>query len=236
MVVYKANDYDDTIEKLSSINVVKECQDNNINFSKGLLYKSENNILLLDKNDPNVIYQYDLPKEKIVNIWETDGTEILDICSKRKEGQRTNEPLIYGVNSDSVFTLDERVGNKNHIVNIKSYFSRNDTNIIMSNYNGQFVTGSIRGELRLYDKMGFKAKNTFSFYEDPIRFIDISSDDQNILLTCDKYILLVSVEKNPFLRTLKGSERKTPIRLGIKIAASVGLFVIHILPLAHYLS
>jgi len=91
----------------------------------------------------------------------------------------------------------------------------------MSNYNGQFATGSTKGDLRLYDKVGSKAKNLFSFYGDPIRFIDISSDDQYILLTCDKYLLLVNSgnnegEKNSFLKTVKTIERKTPLRLQIK--------------------
>ena len=91
----------------------------------------------------------------------------------------------------------------------------------MSNDNGQFVTGSIKGELRLYDKMGIKAKNLFSFYGDPIRYIDISSDDQYILLTCDKYLILINSgcneeDKNSFLKTIKTVERKTPLRLQIK--------------------
>lgn len=75
---------------------------NNICFSNGLLYKSENNMLLLDENNPFVLYQYDLPKEKIVNEWKTDKTSISDICSLKKRGQTTDEPLIYGVNSKSI--------------------------------------------------------------------------------------------------------------------------------------
>ena len=58
----------------------------------------------------------------------------------------------------------------------------------------------------------------FSFYGDLIRFIDISSDDQYILLTCDKYLLLVNAssnggEKNAFLKMIKTIDRNTPLRL-----------------------
>ena len=224
IVVYKANEENDTFEKISSMPVVQEYKgedNNNICFSNGLLYKSENNMLLLDENNPFVLYQYDLPKEKIVNEWKTDKTSISDICSLKKRGQTTDEPLIYGVNSKSVFTLDERVNNKNNIVDIKTYTTKNYANKIMSNDNGQFVTGSIKGDLRIYDKMGIKAKNLFSFYGDPIRYIDISSDDQYILLTCDKYLILINSgcneeDKNSFLKTIKTVERKTPLRLQIK--------------------
>ena len=139
----------------------------------------------------------------------------------KKNGQTTDEHSIYGVNPKSVFTLDERVNNKNNIVDIKNYSQKINTNKIMSNNDGQFVTGSTKGDLRLYDKMGIRAKNKFSFYGDPIRYIDISSDDQYILLTCDKYLLLVNArnhegDKNAFLKTLVTTDRKTPLRLQIK--------------------
>ena len=221
IVVYKANEDNDSFEKLSSMPVVQEYEGNNVCFSHGILYKSENNLLLLDENNPFVLYQYDLPKEKIVNEWKTDKTSISDICSLKKTGQLTDEPLIYGVNQKSVFTLDERVNNQNNIVEIKRYNIKNYANKIMSNNNGQFVTGSIKGELRLYDKIGIKAKNLFSFYGDPIRYIDISSDNQYLLLTCDKYLILINSgcneeETNSFLKTIKNIERKTPLRLQIK--------------------
>ena len=221
IVVYKANEDEDSFEKLSSMPVVQEYKGKNVCFSQGLLYKSEQNMLLLDENNPYVLYQYDLPKEKIVSEWKTDNTSIYDICSKKRNGQTTDEPLIYGVNPKSVFTLDERVNNKNNIVDIKTYSTKNNANKIMSNNNGQFVTGSTKGDLRLYDRIGIKAKNVFSFYGDPIRFIDISSDDQYILLTCDKYLLLVNSndsegDKNAFIKTIKTIERKTPLRLQIK--------------------
>ena len=67
IVVYKANEDNDTFEKISSMPVVQEYKGEDICFSNGLLYKSENNMLLLDENNPFVLYQYDLPKEKIVN-------------------------------------------------------------------------------------------------------------------------------------------------------------------------
>ena len=221
IVVYKANEDEDSFEKLASMPVVQEYKGKNVCFSQGLLYKSERNMLLLDENNPYVVYQYDLPKEKIVGEWKTEKTTISDICSMKRNGQTTDEPLIYGVNPKAVFTLDERVNNKNNIVDIKTYSTKNNANKIMSNNDGQFVTGGTKGELRLYDKIGNKAKNLFSFYGDPIRFIDISSDNQYILLTCDKYLLLVNAsdsegEKTAFLKTIKTIERKTPLRLQIK--------------------
>jgi len=220
IVVYKANE-NDTIEKLITMPVVQEYKGKNLCFSQGLLYKSENNMLLLDENNPYVLYQYDLPKEKIISEWKTDKTYISDICPLKKGGQSTDDPLIYGVNPKAVFTMDERLKNKNKIVDIKTYATKTNANKIMSTQGGQFVTGSKDGNLRFYDKVGGKAKNLFSFYGDPIRHIDISSDEHYILLTCDKYLLLVNTEgddndKNAFLTMITTDQRKTPLRLKIK--------------------
>ena len=220
IVVYKANQEENTIEKISCLPVVKEYEKNNINFSHGVLYKSENNILLLDENNPYIIYQYDFPKQKIISEWKTEHTPIEDICNIFKNGQTTDESLIYGVNYKAVFTMDDRINNKNSISDIKTYTNKNYTNKILSNNEGKFITGSTKGDLRFYDKIGIKAKNLYSFYGDPIRFMDISADDKYILLTCDKYLLLINTEKegdkNAFIKTIVTEQRKTPLRLQIK--------------------
>ena len=221
IVVYKANMSDDTIEKLSSLPVIQEYQGKSVKLNKGLLYKSESNMLLLDQNNPYVLYQYDLPKGKIVSEWKTDKTTISDICSLKRDGQKTDEQVIYGVNPKSVFTLDERVNNKYNIGEIKSYQTKNFANKIMSTQGGQFITGGERGDLRFYDRIGIKAKNLFSFYGDPIRHIDISSDDQYLLITCDKYLLLVNNlsnknDQNAFLTTIPLEERRIPLTLQVK--------------------
>ena len=220
IVVYRSNLKDDTLEKLSSLPVIQEYKGKNVILNKGLLFKSEQNMLLLDQNNPYVLYQYDLPKGKIVSEWNTDNTTISDICPLKRNGQTTDEKIIYGVNPKSVFTLDERMNNKNNIGDIKTYQAKNYANKILSNGDGQFVTGGEKGELRFYDRIGIKAKNLFTLYGDPIRHIDISGDDQYLLLTCDKYLLLINTndkkgEDNTFKRTVKLDERREPLTLRI---------------------
>ena len=221
IVVYKSNTHDDVLEKLSSLPVIQEYKGKNVVLNKGLLYKSEQNMLLLDQNNPYVLYQYDLPKGKIVNEWKTDKTSISDICPLKRNGQTTDEKVIYGVNPKSVFTLDERVNNKNNIADIKTYQTKTHANKIISTGEGQFVTGGEKGDLRFYDRIGIKAKNLISLYGDPIRHIEISSDDQYLLLTCDKYLLLINVtdkngEDSAFLHTIKKDDRRGPLTLQLR--------------------
>ena len=209
IVVYKSNTHDDVLEKLSSLPVIQEYKGKNVVLNKGLLYKSEQNMLLLDQNNPYVLYQYDLPKGKIVNEWKTDKTSISDICPLKRNGQTTDEKVIYGV---------KRVNNKNNIADIKTYQTKTHANKIISTGEGQFVTGGEKGDLRFYDRIGIKAKNLISLYGDPIRHIEISSDDQYLLLTCDKYLLLINVtdkngEDNAFKHTIKLDDRRGPVTL-----------------------
>ena len=228
---YTINQENNSIEKISSISVVEEYQGNNVNLSKGLLYKSESNILFLDGKNPYSLYQYDLQKEKIVKELKTENIQILDICPMRKKDQMTDNSLIYGINSKEIFIIDDRIPNKNTIVEIKKYSNKNYANKIMSTNNGQFVTGSSKGELRLYDKIANRAKNLYSFYNDPIRYIDISSDDHFILITFDKYLFLVNImnkegNKSGFYKALKINDRSSPIKLQIKACdiSKFGLF------------
>ena len=221
IVVYKSDFDNDTIQKLTTLPVIQEYDGKNVKLNKALLYNSENNMLLLDENNPYVLYQYDLPKGKIISEWKTDKTSISDICSLKRNGQTTNESTIYGVNSKSVFTLDSRLNNNYNIGDIKSYKIKNYANKIMSTGGGQFVTGGEKGEIRFYDKIGIKAKNLFSYIGDPIRHIDISSDDQYLLLTFDNYLLLLNTlsqngEENAFLKTINLDERRGFIQLQLK--------------------
>ena len=221
IMAYKINQGNNSIEKISSTSIESQYNGNDISFKQGLLYKSENNILFLDKNNPYTVHQYDIKKEKIINIWNTNNIAISDICSLEKNGQIKDNSLIYGVNQKAIFTLDDRVNNKNNIVEIKNYSNKIFSNKILSTNKGEFMTGRTKGELRLYDKIGNRAKNIFSFYGDPINYIDISSDDTFVLITCDKYLLLVDVmnkdgRKSGFNKTLKVNDRTTPIRLQMK--------------------
>ena len=52
IVVYQSDFNDDTIKKLSSLPVIKEYKGKNVSINKWLLYKGEQNMLLLDQNNP----------------------------------------------------------------------------------------------------------------------------------------------------------------------------------------
>ena len=108
IISYKINEENDIIEQLSSKPIIEQFNDYNC-FSNGLLFKSENNILFLDKNNPYSLYQYDIEKEKIINEWKTENVQITDICSVNKNAQTTDNPILYGVNSKSIFIMEIKI-------------------------------------------------------------------------------------------------------------------------------
>ena len=124
IVSYKINQDNDEIEKLRTMPIFQEFDGNNINISNGLLNKTENNILFLNRNNPCLLYQHDITKEKIMNEWKVGDIKILDICSMKKNRQTTNNPIIYGVSSKSIFSMDERINNKNNIVSNQKLFRK----------------------------------------------------------------------------------------------------------------
>ena len=138
-----------------------------------------------------------------------------------KNSQINDNPIIYGINQKSIFSMDDRINNKNNIADIKSYSKKIFSNKIMSNSKGEFVTGTMKGEIPTYDKIAIKEKNLFSLSNEPVRHIDISSDDGFILVTFDKFLLLVDItshngKKNGFQKNLRGDGRKEPKKLKLK--------------------
>ena len=92
--------------------------------------------------------------------------------------------------------------NNNNLGDIKTYFQKNYANKILSSKEGQFITGGEKGDLRFYERIGIKTKNLISLYGDPIRYIEISYDDQYLCIparrineTYCKYLVELSKKK-----------------------------------------
>lgn len=199
--VYKTNEDTNSLDLLMNLPPVQQYNGKEINLKKGQMFRGDTNILFLDKNNPNLVYQYDIPKSEIVSEWSIDtGTssnEILSIAPEKKMDQMTDAQIIYGMNNNSIFALDGRLNKQNKLVDLKSYKTNPLMSCIASSGIGGFATGSLDGQIRLYDEIGKNAKNVFRGYGDPIKGIDITENGKYVLATCDWYLLLFcTVPKN----------------------------------------
>ena len=178
-------------ELLSVMNLpsVNEYKGNKINLSDAKMFKSDTNMLFLDKNNNKSLFQFDVEKGKIVEEWETNY-EIKDFTHEKKFSQMENSNIINCINQKNILILDSR--QKNKLANVKQYQTNPKFNCMASTNFGGVAIGSLNGEIRLYDDLKLKAKTLLTTYGDAIRAIDVTKDGKYILATCDKYLMVIN--------------------------------------------
>ena len=109
-------------------------------------------------------------------------------------GQLSEKNEMIGINSNTIFLLDGRVNRKNKIANVKNFsFNPNFTSIITTGFGG-IAVGAENGDIRLFDDIGKNAKTLLNGLNHSIRYLDSSIDGKYILVTCDKYIMVINTE------------------------------------------
>ncbi len=221
--VYKT-DEEDVLTHLANLPAVTEYNDKQIDIKNANMFHSDTNMILLDKNNPNTAYQYDLAKGKVIDEWSAGAINnkninISAVTHDNKFSQMTDSQLLTGVSNNSIFTMDARINNKNKVVATKSYKTNPNMNCIATTEFGGVVTGSKTGEVRLYGEIGKNAKNLLPCFGDPIRSVDTTANGRYVLATCDKYLIMIptscKVDKNGFT-TQMGKEKPHPKTLKIK--------------------
>lgn len=113
--------------------------------------------------------------------------------------------------------IDPRVG-ANSLVNSKMYKTDVLFNTISPTVSGGFAIGSANGDLRMYSKMGQIAKTLLPGLGEPIKSVDISHDQQWILVTCQTYLLVLPATNdagvNAFEKSISKSKPK-PFKLTV---------------------
>ena len=180
-------------------------------YDKAFLIKDDNSIDVQD-----TLWQYDLNKESIVQEWKCgeNGAKLIDFTHSKKLGQLSPYCDIYGINKNKIFSMDGRVNRPNKIVEDKLYGpgSNKDFTCIATPQFEAFATGSQDGNIRLYNDITKNAKTLIPCYGDPIISIDITKNGDYLLVTCEKYLMLINTrgdhDENAFTVSLKRAKRK----------------------------
>ena len=192
----------------------------NVQITEAKMFNNDNQILFKDKINIDTLWQYDLNKESIVQEWKCgdNGAKLIDFTHSKKLGQLSPYCDIYGINKNKIFSMDGRVNRKNKIVEDKIYGpgSSKDFTCIATPQFEAFATGSNDGNIRLYNDITKNAKTLIPCFGDPIISIDITKNGDYLLVTCEKYLMLINTrgdhDENAFTVTLKRAKRK-PITL-----------------------
>ena len=192
----------------------------NVQISVAKMFSGDNHILFKDKINEDTLWEYDLNKESIVQEWKCgdNGAKLIDFTHSKKLGQLSPYCDIYGINKNKIFSMDGRVNRPNKIVEDKIYgpgASKDFTCIGTPEFEA-FATGSKDGNIRLYNDISKNAKTLIPCYGDPIISIDITKNGDYLLVTCEKYLMLINTRgehnENAFTVSLRRARRK-PITL-----------------------
>ena len=192
----------------------------NVQIVEAKMFSGDNQILFKDKKNVDTLWQYDLNKQSIVQEWKCgdNGSKLIDFTHSKKLGQLSPYCDIYGINKNKIFSMDGRVNRPNKIVEDKIYSpgSNKDFTCIATPEFEAFATGSKDGNIRLYNDITKNAKTLIPCYGDPIIHIDITKNGDYLLVTCEKYLMLINTrgehDENAFTVALKRAKRK-PITL-----------------------
>lgn len=182
------------------------------------LHKGEDQILFIDPLDRTKIKCFDFQKEKIVEEWEADGnSKIVTMDNLFKNAQSSQESTIYCCSSKGVFLLDPRISKKQKAVKSKVYKANYLFSKMASTVNNQFVIGSKKGELRLYEgEVGKRAKTLLTGLGEEIIGLDVSHDGNYIVATCPDFLMLIPTQfkgdRNGFTSQM-GQEKPKPRKL-----------------------
>lgn len=197
------------VEFLSSIKEAK-VHGHVINPEKMLLGEEESSLILSEREDREKLYKLDLETGKVAETWNT-GRTMKDFFASKKNDAKA----FIGVSDNSIFKIDPRAAD---IVEGKTYSGSTKFSTGDSTRDGEFVIGSAKGEIRMYDKLDKRAKTLLPGLGDPILGVFVSPSGKYMVCTCKSYLMLVSThvgETSGFHKSL-GKDKPTPKKLQIR--------------------
>ena len=143
--------------------------------SQMMLHEKDRKMILVDS--ANHAYEMDIEAGKVVQEFQPMKDvdfAVRSVGHVSKYAERTDEPLVLGVNKNAVFSLDSRAHGQ--VAHKHQYASAMGMNSVVSNGEGAVATGSEKGEIRLYNDINKVAKTRLPGLGDPIIGLDTTED------------------------------------------------------------
>ncbi|KAK2595545.1 Vacuolar import and degradation protein 27 [Conoideocrella luteorostrata] len=164
---------------------------------KVMLHSEDRDLIMQNGVDPNKLYRMDIEYGKVVDEWNVhDDIPVVTFAPENKFAQMTSEQTFLGVSNNALYRIDPRLsGNKLVDTDMKQYASKNDFSALATTEKGFIAVASNKGDIRLFDRLGIRAKTQLPALGDPILGMDVSADGRWILGTTKNYILLVDAQQ-----------------------------------------
>ena len=160
-----------------------------------MMYMGENAMVFSDPDNKNTLYKMDLNRGAVVEEWTTGDKNVVQYGPSKKFDQLTDEQTFIGVSGNGIFKIDPRLHNSNKIVvdQSKEYKGKCKFSSLATTENGYIAVGSEMGGVKLYDRLGIRAKTAIPSLGEPIRHICASADGRWLLVTCDNMLMLMDM-------------------------------------------
>lgn len=206
----------DGMDFVAAIRNISDLKGDRINPHDPMLYMEDRNLILRDDKDRSKLFKMDLERGKVIEEWGTGEKDVVQYGPAKKFDQLTAEQTVLGVSPNGLFKIDPRLNTKNKVVQdqSKEYVTKTKFSSLGTTENGYIAVGSEKGDVRLYDRLGIRAKTAIPSLGQPIRHISVSANGKWLLCTCDSSLLLmdltVKTGKNSgslgFVKSFPGSE------------------------------
>jgi hypothetical protein len=191
-----------------------------------MLHQQDASLILQNPSDPASLYRMDLEVGKVVEDWKVQEDIALKAFGpESKFAQMTPEQTLLGASHNALFRIDPRLsGNKLVESQYQQYVSKNQFSALATTEAGYVALASEKGDIRLFDRVGIRAKVTLPALGEPITGLDVSADGRWVLATCRTYLLLIDVQIKDgkyegqlgFLRSFGKDVKPRPRRLQLK--------------------
>ncbi|KAJ1905797.1 Vacuolar import and degradation protein 27 [Coemansia sp. IMI 209127] len=223
--VFKHTD-DDKIAFDTTISHVDDTRGNRFTPSSVMLHEEDSALVLMNSERPHELYKMDLEYGKVVEEWKVhEDVPTVTVAPNSKYSQMTGDKTLVGLSHNMLYRIDPRIGGDNLIVQSEnqSYTTKSHFTAAATTESGAIAVGSGKGEIRLFDRLGVRAKTTLPALGEPIIGIDVTSDGRYVVATCKTYLLLIdtklpddSAGKTGFQKPFPAAQKPAPRRLQLK--------------------
>ncbi|KAG6255396.1 hypothetical protein E4U24_006859 [Claviceps purpurea] len=164
---------------------------------KVMLHSEDRDLIIQNGVDANKLYRMDIEYGKVVDEWKVhDDIPVVTFAPENKFAQMTSEQTFLGVSRNALYRVDPRLsGNKLVDSDMKQYATKTDFSALATTEKGYIAVASNKGDIRLFDRLGIRAKMQLPALGDPIIGMDVSADGRWVLGTTKNYILLLDVQQ-----------------------------------------
>ncbi|KAI8326384.1 VID27-domain-containing protein [Martensiomyces pterosporus] len=217
---------DDHIKFDTTINRIDDTHGNEFTPSSIMLHEQDSAMVLMNKDKPHEMYKMDLEYGKVVEEWRVhEDIPTVSMAPNTKYGQMTADKTLIGLSHNMIYRIDPRIGGDSLVVQneMQAYTTKSHFTSAATTDSGAVVVGSGKGEIRLFDRVGVRAKTVLPALGEPILGVDVTSDGRYVVATCKTYLLLIDtkIPNDPkgatgFQKSFPSAQKPAPKRLQLK--------------------